>query len=412
VRSNHSIQVIELGPTAPIYQAIQQWRSTIETRMRPVMEANDAAVQLRRCLWEPLEKHLDGCRTVLLSPDGLIHFLPFGALPGSRPDRFLAEELSLVVIPVPQLLPELLEARTVNLGPSLLVIGDVDYEAESGPRADPKALRGNEVAATLADKKYFRWNRLPASGAEAQTISHHFAQRFRHATVTMLLKEHASETAFCQQAGRHRFLHLATHGFLAHREARPVLMPAHTVLDEGRFSDKWFVEHQSSLLSALTFAGANRPPQLDHDDGILTASEVAHLDLRGVDLAVLSACETGLGNVAGGEGVFGLQRAFQVAGARSVITSLWKVDDEATAALMSLFYYKLWCEQKPTLQALREAQLAIHHHPERIPALAKERGPNFEKVVKLPVAPAPAEKSDRKAPVKQWAGFVLSGAWR
>jgi CHAT domain-containing protein len=156
------------------------------------------------------------------------------------------------------------------------------------------------------------------------------------------------------------------------------------------------------------FAGANVPGR--DDGGIVTAETLVGLDLHGMDLAVLSACETGLGEVAGGEGVMGLTRAFHVAGCRDVVASLWKVDDDATAALMTLFYHKLWQEKKPPLDALREAQLTLHRHPERIGELAKERGLNLDKVVKLP--PTPAGAKGRTAPAKQWAAFVLSGAGR
>ena len=129
---------------------------------------------------------------------------------------------------------------------------------------------------------------------------------------------------------------------------------------------------------------------------------------------VLAACGTGLDEVAGGEGVFGLQRAFHIAGTRNVIASLWKVDDDATAALMALFYRNLWERKQPPLQALRQAQLTLMRHPGAVPLLAKERGPNFDKVVKR-VEEAPAEPSPDKgdaAPVKHWAAFVLSGLCR
>src|SRR5262249_10568265 len=116
--------------------------------------------------------------------------------------------------------------------------------------------------------------------------------------------------------------------------------------------------------SGLVLAGANVAP----DRGTLTAEEVAGLDLRGCELAVLSACDTGLGKVAGGEGVLGLQRAFHAARARARATSLWSVNDAATAVLMEEFYANLWRKQLPKLEALRQAQLAVLRHPERVEA--------------------------------------------
>jgi CHAT domain-containing protein len=162
------------------------------------------------------------------------------------------------------------------------------------------------------------------------------------------------------------------------------------------------------VLSGLVLAGANLP---DRDDGILTAEAIAGLRLPKLDLVVLSACETGLGDVAGGEGAFGLQRAFHIAGAKNVVASLWRVDDEATAALMALFYRKLWQEGKPAPQALKEAQLALYRSPQSIPALAKARGPDFDKEVRR-VEEAPRPRTTERAGVRQWAGFVVSGIGR
>src|SRR5262249_19256307 len=153
------------------------------------------------------------------------------------------------------------------------------------------------------------------------------------------------------------------------------------------------------LLSGLVLAGANRPPEIGKDDGILTALEVAELDLGQVELAVLSACETGLGQVAGGEGVLGLQRAFQVAGARRTVTSLWPVEDRATRELMERFYAGLWDRKQPLskLAALRQAQLwLLREGPARGLGL---------------VGAAPAA-GPRRAPPFYWAAFVLAGDWR
>jgi CHAT domain-containing protein len=156
------------------------------------------------------------------------------------------------------------------------------------------------------------------------------------------------------------------------------------------------------LLSGLVLAGANQAPQPERDDGILTALEVAGLDLGGVELATLSACETGLGETAGGEGLLGLQRSFQVAGTRTVVAGLWKVPDRATQMLMERFYQNLWQKKMDKLFALREAQLWMlregQHHPEiqrGLHRLANE-----------------APWKEDYLPPYYWAAFVLSGDWR
>src|SRR5262249_5248514 len=111
------------------------------------------------------------------------------------------------------------------------------------------------------------------------------------------------------------------------------------------------------VLSGLAFAGANRPETPGR--GLLTGEALVGLDLSGLELAVLSACNTGLGEVAGGEGVFGLQKAFHLAGCKTVVASLWQVNDAVTQALMAEFYRNLWQRQLGPLDALRRAQLHI-----------------------------------------------------
>ncbi len=127
-------------------------------------------------------------------------------------------------------------------------------------------------------------------------------------------------------------------------------------------------------------------------------------------MAVLPACETGLGELTEGEGVEGLTRAFHLAGCPNVVASLWKVNDAATAALMNKFYHELWINKKSPAEALRLAQLTIYRHPDRIPALAGERGPLFDKVVRLPETPPTAPGP--RAATKLWAAFILSGLGR
>ena len=111
----------------------------------------------------------------------------------------------------------------------------------------------------------------------------------------------------------------------------------------------------------MAFAGANRRAKASEgeEDGILTAEEVASLNLEGTEWAVLSACDTGLGTIKAGEGVFGLRRAFQVAGARTVIMSLWSVDDQATRAWMRALYEGRLSKQLNTANAVRGAALSV-----------------------------------------------------
>jgi CHAT domain-containing protein len=171
-------------------------------------------------------------------------------------------------------------------------------------------------------------------------------------------------------------------------------------------------ERNPQLLSGLVLAMANPRPE----EGVLTAEEVCSLDLRGCNLVVLSACETGLGRVAGGEGVLGLQRAFQVAGARAVLASLWSVSDPATSVLMEQMYKRLWGKEKVSrLEALRQAQLYVLRNPTSVLARAKElaraaRGAELRGLGKesalLPKGTSPAEARSHPA---WWAGFVLSG---
>src|SRR5262249_21921837 len=161
-----------------------------------------------------------------------------------------------------------------------------------------------------------------------------------------------------------RFVHLATHGFFADASFRSAFR--HDLAGERLLTGKFqltgspgtVTARNPLLLSGVVLAGANRTGAAGGpggDNGMPTGGEVAGLDLGGTELVVLSACETGLGEVAGGEGIYSLQRAFGLAGARAVVASLWKVDDAATALLMEELYVNLWQKKLPKLEALRQA---------------------------------------------------------
>jgi CHAT domain-containing protein len=218
----------------------------------------------------------------------------------------------------------------------------------------------------------------------------------------------ASRSQLVRRLGesRWRWLHLATHGFF---EAVQPPAPAEEggIMLQGRLPLRHLF-----LGSGVVLSGANADP----GQGLWTAGEVARLDLRGTELVVLSACETGLGLMPAAEGVLGLQRAFHLAGARGVLSSLWNVSDPATSVLMEQFYQRLWADRKTSKrEALRQAQLYVLRNPDKVVARAAElreqAGPAValrgigKKAVLLPGASA---RGNRSHPA-WWAAFVLSG---
>jgi CHAT domain-containing protein len=240
---------------------------------------------------------------------------------------------------------------------------------------------------------------LDGTSGELLKIKDLYEKQWGSDGLTTLEGMQASEEAVRQAISKHLYLHIATHGYFAPPElnfalsgasADEIGLESRSVSKEGSFEISAF---HPGLLSGLALAGANNPKS-DGNDGILSAEEVASLDLGGVDVAVLSACETGLGKVAGGEGLLGLQRAFQVAGARTVVSTLWKVDDGATRDLMERFYTNMWERDMGTLAALREAQLWI----------LRERGPRGLDLKN--------DQRPQRLPPQYWAAFQLSGDWR
>jgi CHAT domain-containing protein/Tfp pilus assembly protein PilF len=386
VRRDQPVAWIDLGPSADIDSAVETWRADYGLRK----EAQDAGATLRQRVWLPLEAHLTGTNTGLISPDGELAKFPWVALPGKTPGTFLIEERAIAVIPVPQALPELLAKKAVSdAAPSLLLVGDVDYGG------DPGMLLASDPTQRAVRDGTTKWNSLPGTRAEILAIRDSFEQKFADGKTQQLRKEKATAAAVREAAPEYRYLHFATHGFFADPKIRSALKPSEkpeSSIDRSAMLERATGEHPG-LLSGIVLAGANRPA----GDGILTALEVGELDLTGVDLATLSACETGLGKTAGGEGVLGLQRAFQTAGARTTVTSLWKIRDDATRSLMIDFYENLWTKKMSKIEALRQAQLTLMRD-------GVKRGLDFE-------ADKPPS-TDHQLPPYYWAAFVLSGDWR
>ncbi len=406
VRPGKPIVRIELGSATPIHAAVESWRKDFGAASAG--KVTDPAQTLRRLVWDKLEPSLEGAKTVLLSPDGVTAQFPWAALPGKRAGTYLIEDTSVAIVPIPRLLPELLAeprpssetdgSAVAAHGASLLLVGDVNFDADPGgaasnalAQAAPRGTRSGEL---------FHWPALPGTRTEIVTIADSFEQQFPDAKIKKLRDANATKDEVVSQIDRFRYVHFATHGFFATNQFQMAISTPSRGQSPGAkspYSQQDLSKLNPGLLSGLVLAGANRPPQDGKDDGILTALEVGSLDLRNVDLATLSACETGLGQTAGGEGILGLQRAFQISGAKSVMATLWKIHDDASRSLMIDFYENLWRKKMSKVEALRQAQLTMLRE-------------GIKRGLELP-DDQPPDKAHRLPPY-YWAPFVLSGDWR
>jgi CHAT domain-containing protein len=234
-----------------------------------------------------------------------------------------------------------------------VIFADPDFTmtlSRKSPRELDREIRG------LPDLGSFIWSPLPGTGKEAENIAKILAPE----PVILFSGKNALKSEMMNLSAPRR-LHIATHGFFLKQTEDPEDPPdgrgKAVMAGEQRLVPP--LQFENLLLrSGLVFAGAHSPGPDTFSRGIMTALEVSTLNLRGTDLVVLSACETGCGKSLPGEGVFGLRRSFQLAGARTVVMSLWSVPDEETQQLMTLFYRNLKGGDRKSA-ALRNAALAM-----------------------------------------------------
>jgi CHAT domain-containing protein len=361
-------RLFDLGPAAEIDGVTAGLRTHLETFHLKVgnegekaLEAafKDSAAQLFDKLIATLKPALGDVKTLLVSPDGELHRVPFAALVDKQ-QGYLLEKYRIGYLSSGR---DLLRPPPDRLGRDVVVFAAPDYNMPAQERL--LAVKGLPAhAATPQDPHeapdlYMpdEWKELKETAGEAEDLVAAF-QRSRIGAVQTFVGPKALEERL-KLIRSPRILHLATHGFF---------YPSGVVTSEearGRG-----VEHQLRAIknplfrSGLVFAGANRsrekiPEGERLDDGWLTAEEVAlQLELSRTELVVLSACESGLGDVQTGEGVYGLRRAFHYAGARTLVSSLFKIPDTDTRPLMKAFYENL-AKDKGKLEALHEAQLRM-----------------------------------------------------
>jgi CHAT domain-containing protein len=360
---------VPLGPATSLDATVMAWRTLIEepsagTAAGPAdaeLRYRRTGERLRQRVWDPLADLLRGAEHVFIVPDGTLNLVSFAALPADGQHYLLENGPILHLLSTER---DLVPADTTSTrGRGLLAVGGPAYDVVAARAAPGVTLRaGCDGGGGL------HFADLPSARAEVTDIARMWST-ISGATgsapqaspdLAVLSGSSAGKAPVTRAMSGRRVIHLATHGFFLGGPCTAAGARTRGVGGLVGGARTTPIEDNPLLRSGLAFAGANnRGADRSAADGILTAEEVAALNLQGTEWAVLSACDTGLGEVRAGEGVFGLRRAFQIAGVRTVIMSLWSVEDEATRVWMRTLYEARFGRRMHTADALHTASLEV-----------------------------------------------------
>ena len=328
---------------------------------RGIVKINKDLPDLYDLIWQPIEPYLNGVNKIYYSPSGMLNRINLNAIE-VQDGSVLADKYEMV---------GLMSTRTIaiekekNQDNTVYLIGGIDYEAgydlemndltmittsTNNGGQDELAFRGTSQSLRKGSWEYLKWTKTETESINKLFEEHNFEVDYKTG-------KEATEKNFKSlgtTGPSPRFLHLATHGYF---------FPDPQEDDTGNKNTFESSEHPL-LRSGLILAGGNKIWQgqevsPETEDGILTAYEISNMNLSNSELVVLSACETGLGDIQGSEGVYGLQRAFKMAGVRYLIMSIWQVPDEATSVFMTRFYKNYLREQMTIRAAFNKTQLEM-----------------------------------------------------
>jgi len=378
------IEATDLGDAAEIDAAVQSFMRLLQahnTNLQGSMGASSAispdvveqvTSNIEALIFDPIAFDLQDAEHLLISLDGQLNLLPFEALQTEAGGDYLVQQYQISYLNSGRDLLKF-DVADPSQNPAV-ILADPDYEIAAVSQS--RGMNGNSRSVDLSQLQF---GQLPGTAAEASAIQPLLPN------ATVLLEAEATENVL-KQVEAPRILHLATHGFFLEDVELPtsnsrgigVIASEGTLLSTpGRGG----VAVENPLLrSGLALAGFNTRSS-GSEDGVLTALEASNLNLFGTQLVVLSACETGVGDIANGEGIYGLRRAFAIAGAESQLLSLWRVDDFGTQSLMARYYEKLTAGMGRS-EALRAVQLEM------------------------------IEAGDEYSHPFYWAAFILTGDWR
>ena len=339
------LTALDIGPAQVVETLVQEFRAALSNRTRKDIKQRAAALSEK--LVAPLRPHLAGVEQILMSPDGALNLVPMAALLDER-GEYLVNRFEVTYLTSGRdLLRMETESDRTSSGDAVLV-ADPDYGQAAGSFADNNPSLQPQRSVDL-DRNGLVFGPLLNAALEVRELK----ALLQLDDANVLLRLNATEGNL-KRLHSPRVLHIASHGFFLRDPSSPA--------EAGAMAAG--LRENPLLRSGIALAGANVRRSGDSDDGILTALEVAQLDLHGTELAVLSACDTAVGEVQNGEGVYGLRRALTLAGAQTQITSLWRVPDAATRTLM-VDYYRRLLKGEGRSAALRQAQRAMLGDPLR-----------------------------------------------
>ncbi len=373
------VQWLDLGEASIIDTKIERFRNQINqganirglgvvateiVAENIITDTKEAARELDEIIMAPVRELIGDATHLLISPDSNLNLIPFAALVDEQ-NQYLVENYLITYLTSGRdlLRLELFQDETPST-PVLVANPTFDAPGVENPQlvaSGTPSSRGETSARRSGELQTLQFGPLPGTKVEGEIIAGLVDD------LIILTEQEASENNLKQQS-RPEFLHIATHGFFLPPQTR----------DTNVDDESWRTMENPLLRSGLALAGFNQRNS-GSEDGVLTAFEVTGLNLRGTRLVVLSACETGLGDVEAGEGVYGLRRAFTLAGAESQLMSLWSVSDEGTQELMVAYYQRLQNGEERG-EALRQVQLEM------------------------------LQSEGREHPF-YWAAFIPSGAW-
>lgn len=355
--TNYTYIVIKPGgdPFALSIDRPISWEDEVLGLYRSSIDFRKNEPDLYRRLWKFVDEKLADTKTIYISPDGIYNQVNLNTIFNEEKKKYLIEEKDLHLVTNLNDLQEIKNAG-FKKPTSCVLVGNPKFDYDITKLNAAK--KEKEVSLAVASRGAFGFvlSELPGTKVEVEVIKNTFDKN--NVSCKLLMEEAANERDV-KKIKNPDVLHLATHGFFL-EDPKEEDLAGYDKLEKEFYKNPM-------LRSGIFFSGANKDYALntsnaslisDFEDGMLTSYEAMNLSLDKTQLVVLSACQTGLGKVKNGEGVYGLQRAFKLAGAKSIIMSLWPVSDDATKDLMIAFYER-WIKTGHLYQSFKEAQLEI-----------------------------------------------------